>query len=190
MILDQQKYAIVIAPPQTGLDYVDHLKDELNGAIGWYHSRNSKAHVTISEFTANEDELAKVTAQLKEIASYENPIHLNFEGIGNYLNGAVFLKPDEVTKNEVGNLMKRIQKKLGIINAYHSKEPHISIGRKLSEENLRIALKMFAEVKLNFNCDHLVLRKFNPTRKQYDIFSDDFKFVGASQKPAAQQSLF
>lgn len=190
MILDQQKYSIVIAPPQTGLNYVDHLKDELNGAIGWYHSRNSKAHVTISEFTADEDELAKVTAQLKEIASYENPIHLNFEGVGNYVNGAVFLKPDEATKIEVGHLMKRMQKKLSIKNAYHSKEPHISIGRKLTEENVQMALKIFAEAKLDFNCDHLVLRKFNPTRKQYDVYSDDFKFVGTEPRSAAQQSLF
>ncbi len=190
MILDQQKYAIVIAPPQTGLDYVDHLKDELNGAIGWYHSKNSKAHVTISEFTATENELIAIIAHLKEIASYENPIHLNFGGVGNYVNGAVFLKPDEATKIELGHLMKRIQKKLSIKNAYHSKEPHISIGRKLNEENVQIALKMFAEAKLDFNCSHLLLRKFNPTRKQYDIFSDDFMFVGASQKPAAQQSLF
>lgn len=190
MILDQQKYSIVIAPPQTGIGYVDHLKDELNVAIGWYPSRNSKAHVTITEFTADEDELALITTHLKEIAGYENPIHLNFEGVGNYVNGAVFLKPNEATKIEIGNLMRRIQKKLSIKNAYHSKEPHISIGRKLSEENVQIALKMFAEAKLDFNCSHLVIRKFNPSVKQYEFFSDDFKFVGAKPKPAAQQSLF
>lgn len=188
--LMKELYSIVIAPPQTGIDYVDHLKDELNGAIGWYNSRNSKAHVTISEFTADEDELAIITAHLREIASYENPIHLNFEGVGNYVNGAVFLKPDEATKIEVGHLMKRIQKKLNIKNAYHSKDPHISIGRKLNEENVQIALKMFSEAKLDFNCNHLVLRKFNPLVKQYDFFSDDFKFVGVEPKPAAQQSLF
>ena len=190
MISNPSKYSIVIAPPPTGIDYVDHLKDVLNGAIGWYHSRNAKAHITITEFTAKEDELAQMMDQLKEIASYENPIYLNFEGVGNYVNGAVFLKPDELTKAEVRDLMRRIQKQLSIKNAYHSKDPHISIGRKLSEENVQMALKMFAQVKLNFNCDHLVLRKFNPTRKQYDVYSDDFKFVGASQKPAAQQSLF
>ncbi len=190
MISNPSKYSIVIAPSQTGIDYVDHLKDELNEAIGWYNSRNSKAHITISEFTADEDELVKMMAQLKEIASYENPIHLNFEGVSNYVNGAVFLKPDEVTKIEAGSLMRRIQKKLNIKNAYHSKEPHISIGRKLSEENVQIALKMFTEAKLDFNCNHLVLRKFNPLKKQYDFFSDDFKFVGAEPKPATQQSLF
>lgn len=190
MISNPSKYSIVIAPPPTGIDYVDRLKDELNGAIGWYNSRNSKAHVTITEFTADEDELTQMMAHLKEIASYENPVHLNFKGVGNYVNGAVFLKPDEATKIEVGSLMKRIQKKLDIKNAYHSKEPHISIGRKLNEENVQIALKMFTAAKLDFNCSHLILRKFNPTKKQFDFFSDDFKFVGAEPKPAAQQSLF
>lgn len=190
MISNSPKYSIVIAPPQIGIDYVDHLKNELNGFIGWYNSRNSKAHITISEFTADGDELTKMTTNLKEIASHENPIHLNFEGVGNYANGAVFLKPDEVTKIEVGNLMRRIQKNLGVKNAYHSKDPHLSIGRKLSEENVQMALKMFAEAKLDFNCSHLVLRKFNPDLRQYEVFSEEFEFVVAQPKPVAQQSLF
>jgi len=190
MILNKQKYSIVIAPPQAGIDYVATLKDELNSAIGWYHSRNAKAHITISEFTADEDELVKIIANLKEIASYENPMHLNFEGVGSYSNGAVFLKPDEATKTEVANLMRRVQKKLSIKNAYHSKDPHISIGRKLTEGNVQIALKMFADAKLDFSCDHLVLRKFNPDLKQYEFFSEEFKFIGAEPIPAAQQSLF
>ena len=190
MISNPPKYSIVIAPPETGIDYVASLKEELNGIIGWYNSRNSKAHITISEFTADKDELVKIMAKLKEIASYENPIHLHFEGVGNYVNGAVFLKPDEITKIEVSDLMKRIQKKLSIKNAYHSKDPHISIGRKLSEENLQMALKMFTKAKLDFNCNHLVLRKFNPELRQYEVFSEEFEFIGAQPKPVTQQSLF
>lgn len=190
MISNPPKYSIVIAPPQVGIDYVATLKDELNAVIGWYNSRNSKAHITISEFTADKDELVKMMAKLKEIASYENPMHLHFEGVGNYVNGAVFLKSNEATKIEVSDLMKRIQKKLNIKNAYHSKDPHISIGRKLNEENVQMALKMFAKAKLDFNCNHLTLRRFNPDLKQYEVFSGEFEFVGAKPKPAAQQSLF
>ena len=98
MILEKFKYSIVIAPPQDGIDYVGQLKNELNTKIGWYNSRNSKAHLTIIEFTADEDELEEVKYALKRIASHENPVHLRFDGVDSYPNGAVFLKPDEETR--------------------------------------------------------------------------------------------
>ena len=190
MILEKCKYSIVIAPSKDGIEYVDQLKNELYAKVGWYNSRNSKAHITILEFTADEDELKEVIAVIKKIASYENPLLLRFDGVDRYSNGAVFLKPDEATKDPLIELMARIQKKLNIKNLYKSKDPHISIGRKLSEENVQMALKMFADAKLEFICENLVLRKFNPERKQYDKFSDDFKFLGLPPEPNAQQSLF
>lgn len=190
MISEKFKYSIVIAPPQDGICYVDKLKNELNTKIGWYNSRNSKAHLTIIEFTADDYELEEVISALKKITSYENPLYLRFDGVDSYPNGAVFLKPDEAIKVPLTELMARIQKKLNIKNSYKSKDPHISIGRKLSEENVEIALEMFADANLEFTCENLVLRKFNPERKQYDKFSDDFKFLGVTPEQAAQQSLF
>jgi 2'-5' RNA ligase len=189
-LLKPPKYSLIIAPPQKGIEYVNKLKDELNSKIGWYHSRNSKAHITIVEFTADEDEVEKNIKLVTEIASQEIAIHLSFDGVSNYPNGAVFLKPDEATKKPLTDLMIRIQKNLNIKNSHKSKDPHISIGRKLSEDNVEIALKMFADVKLDFECANLVLRKFNSSKKQYDYFSEAFMFLGLQPKPDAQQSLF
>lgn len=90
MILEKFKYSVVFAPPQDGIDYVDRLKSELYSKINWYNSRNSKAHVTVIEFTADEDELEEVKSALKRIASHENPVHLRFDGVDSYPNGAVF----------------------------------------------------------------------------------------------------
>lgn len=189
-LLEPPKYSLIIAPSQTGIGYVDKLKNELNSKIGWYHSRNSKAHITIVEFTADDDELEKIVKLIKEIANYEMPIHLSFDGVSNYPNGAVFLKPDEATKKPLTDLMIRIQKSLNIKNSHKSKDPHISIGRKLSEDNVEIALKMFADAKLDFECANLILRKFSPSKKQYEYFSEDFIFLGLPPKPDAQQNLF
>lgn len=191
MILSaKQQYSIVILPPQEGIDYVTDLKNQLNAKIGWYNSRNAKAHVTICEFTADIDELPRIIDTLKEIASYENPRHLVFDGVSSYANGAVFLKPNEETKAPLTALMGRIQKNLGVTNLYKSKSPHMSIGRKMSEENVETALTMFADAKLDFNCSNIVLRKFNPAIRQYDVFREDFDFLGVEPQPIAQQSLF
>lgn len=183
-------YSLVIEPSAQGIEYVTKLKDELFNEISWYNSRNSKAHLTIIEFTAKVDDLDEILENITQIASYEKPLHLNFKGVGNYSNGAVFLKPDDETKVSLAELMIRIQKQLNIKKSYNSKDPHISIGRKLSSENVEKALKMFSEAKLDFECKNLVLRKFNPEKKQYDYFSKDFPFVGKQSKPNAQQTLF
>ncbi|WP_165501786.1 2'-5' RNA ligase family protein [Pedobacter frigiditerrae] len=177
-------------PQEEGVVCVDEYKNALYTKIGWYNSRNSNAHITISEFVIDEGEIVDIINHLKEIASYENPIHLNFEGINSYANGAVFLKPDEPTKSILTDLMKRIQKNLNIKKSFHSKDPHISIGRKLTKENVTIALEMFKEAKLEFDCTSIVLRKFNPVKKQYDVLPNEFKFIGLPPKPLAQQSLF
>jgi len=183
-------YSVVIATPQHGIEYVAKLKDELYAKIGWYNSRNSKAHITICEFTADEDELANIVEHLKQIVSYEKPIYLSFNGVDHYPNGAVFLNPNENTKMPLSELMIRIHKKLNLKNSYKSKDPHISIGRKLNEENVEVALKMFAKERLEFECKNLLLRKFNPQKKQYKRFSEEFPFLGAPPKPNSQQSLF
>ncbi|TKC10295.1 2'-5' RNA ligase family protein [Pedobacter polaris] len=190
MTLLEDKYSIAIMPLQNGIEFVAKLKNDLYSEIGWYNSRNSDAHITISEFVTHEDEVNRIINHLKEVVSYENPIHLNFDGVNSYANGAVFLAPDEQTKITLTSLMKRIQKNLDIKNSYNSKDPHMSIGRKLSEQNVKIALQMFADVKLDFDCANLVLRKFNPNKRQYEIFSEDFKFLGVEPKPNPQQSLF
>jgi len=191
MILSaKQQYSIVILPPKEGIDYVADLKNQLNKKIGWYNSRNAKAHVTICEFTADIDDLEDIIKDLKEIASQEVPHRLVFDGVDSYANGAVYLKPDAQTKVPLTALMSRVQKNLNVTNQYKSKSPHMSIGRKLSEENVAIALNMFANAKLDFYCSNLVLRKFNPKIRQYDPFRDDFNFLGLPRKAEAQQSLF
>jgi 2'-5' RNA ligase len=191
MILSaKQQYSIVILPPLEGINYVADLKNQLNARIGWYNSRNAKAHVTICEFTADTDELEYIIKDLKAIASYEVPHKLVFDGVDSYANGAVYLKPNAQTKAPLTELMARVQRNLKVTNQYKSKAPHMSIGRKLNEENVAIALAMFADAKLDFDCGNLVLRKFSPTKKQYVPFSDDFKFLGLPRKEEAQQSLF
>lgn len=185
-------YSIVIMPDDDGIKKVKEWKDDLKTKIKWYNSSNSKAHITISEFLADEDEIVDIINHLKELASYEKPTHLNFEGTSSYSNGAVFLAPDKPTKGTLTGLMTRIQKNLKIKKSYHSKDPHMSIGKKLTGENVAVALEMFKEVKLDFDCASIVLRKFNPKErvKQYEIQSENFPFLGLPPKPPAQQSLF
>jgi hypothetical protein len=44
-----------------------------------------------------------------------------------------------------------------------------TIGRKLSEEQLQVAKDTFTSYTNSFFCDGVMIREFNPIRKQYDL---------------------
>lgn len=62
--------------------------------------------------------------------------------------------------------MKRVLTGLPIQTDVKSAEPHISIGRKLTEEQVLLALKNLY-IHFSFRCDTLLLRKFDKNKKQY-----------------------
>ena len=45
----------------------------------------------------------------------------------------------------------------------------MSIARRLNAENTEIAQRLFPSVAMNYLCDSLVIRKFNESRKHFDI---------------------
>jgi hypothetical protein len=190
MVGVKSTYSLVVRPPSEGLDYVNTLKKQLFNRIGWYHSCNAEAHMSILAFQATEVELINVIRQLRETVSYEREISLAFEGVGNYSNGAVFLKPSETCKSSLVALMKRIHGCLPIKLTERSSDPHISIGRQLNAEQVRTALEMFEDAALCFQCSNLVLRKFNDEVRQYDVYEDGFNFLDKPPLPKPQLSLF
>lgn len=64
----------------------------------------------------------------------------------------------------VGTKVKEI-----IPEAYTCTTPHLSIGRRLNEEQLEVAKRTFTSYTNSFICDGVMIREFNPMRKQYDL---------------------
>lgn len=57
-------------------------------------------------------------------------------------------------------------------------EPHISIRRQLSTAQLQIGYNLFLEVHLEFLCNGITIRKFNPEHKQYGLV-ETIPFTGS-----------
>ena len=57
------------------------------------------------------------------------------------------------------------------LSAQTQNNPHVSIGRGLSEKNLQIAKEMIRNINLKFLCDNLAIRKYNPDKQQYEVIS-------------------
>ena len=85
--------------------------------------------------------------------------------------------------------MKQFNKSLQIQDMKKSDNPHLSIARRLSPENLIKANQLFTEIDLNFVCDSVVLRQFDENVKQFFVI-DTFPFNNNPQPQLIQGTLF
>ena len=163
------KYSIVFHPSETVIKAVNELKEQLSSKIGWFPSKNSIAHITICEFDYELATYENIKSRITTFCRYQNPFDVTFNAFENFKNGAFFIAPDTESKTKMAEIMKEIPKQIQLPVNHKSSEPHISIGRQLSAEQLKEAYNMFQEINLNFTCEGITIRVFNPERKQYDV---------------------
>ncbi|WNM17761.1 2'-5' RNA ligase family protein [Flavobacterium capsici] len=186
----KRKVSIAIIPSEKIITLVDLIKTILFDKIGWYHSRNSKAHITISEFEADEKEIHIISSRIKETANETTAINVKFENIKSFENGALFIGPNEDSRNELKAIMKKFYKTTNSVSkVYKSYEPHISIGRRIEEGKLKIAFEIIKSIKFMFHCDTVAIRVFNEDLKQYEI-KERFPLNGNPSNNGGQTSLF
>tara|TARA_R110000868_G_scaffold138960_1_gene353525 strand:- start:10265 stop:10825 length:561 start_codon:yes stop_codon:yes gene_type:complete len=182
-------YSIVLHPSEDIVSKIKMMKGTLSEKIGWFNSKNSLAHITIGEFTATDIQLENIKMQLTKISDSIQPTKVVLDHLGSYPNGAFFIAPNLDSKEKLMLIMKRFQKEIRFPIVHKSTDPHLSIARKLSSENLEMALNMFPNIDLEYNCEDVVLRRFDPSVKQFKIIAH-FSFNGNIKPEFVQTSLF
>ena len=186
----EKKYSVVFHPSEDGIEVIKKLKLDFFNVIGWYGSCNSVAHITIGGFKANENQLEKYRQKLSKIADTLTPVQIYLDHFDAYEESrAFFLSPNENSKINLKPMMKKIQEALQISSKDRSDDPHISIGRNLTPENIQIARNLFTIINMDFLCDAIILREFDPVKKQYFIL-ETFPFGSNPQPELIQGSLF
>lgn len=185
----EKKYSVAIYPSQDVIDAVRTIKNYLKSKIDWYNSCNSVAHITICEFTITESEVSKIKQKLFKICDTFSPFQVDLDHFSAYENGAFFIAPTTDSSMQLKPIMKKTQEALKISNLKKSSAPHISIGRRLNPENLKIASELFTTININFLCDSIVLRELDPDKKQFFVI-DTFTFNSNTQEELVQGSLF
>ncbi|MGE6355254.1 2'-5' RNA ligase family protein [Flavobacterium sp. NPDC079362] len=183
----EKKYSVVIHPSEEIIQIIKTMKEGLASRIGWFNSKNSVAHITICEFKIDDSQIDKFKQKLGKIADTFTPFQVHSDHFDSYPNGAFFIGPDENSK-QLKSIMKKIQDTLLISGKDRSSDPHISIARKLSPENIAIANELFTTIDVRFLCDHIILRELEP-KKQYFVI-DSFSFGSNPQPELIQGSLF
>jgi 2'-5' RNA ligase len=183
-----ERYSVVLHPSPQVISEVQQMKELLAGAIGWYNSKNSLAHITLNEFESPGSELDNIQKHLTDICRYLNSAPTLFNRFDTFPNGAFFLAPDENCKEELKYIMKEFHQAFKYKTEIKSSEPHISIGRRLKPDQITKAYALFGTPAISFLCDRIALRRFNPERKQFDIV-EEFIF-GGEVKEEVQGKLF
>ena len=183
------KYSVVFHPSETVIEAVKELKEQLSTKIGWFPSKNSLAHITICEFDYELATYENIKSRITTFCSYQNPFDVTFNAFENFTNGAFFIAPDTESKNKMAEIMKDIPKQIQFPVSHKSSEPHISIGRQLSAEQLKEAYNLFQKINLNFTCEGITIRIFNPDRKQYDVL-ETIPFLSEMEPEKEQLTLF
>ena len=183
------KYSVVFHPSETVIEAVKELKEQLSAKIGWYPSKNSLAHVTICEFEYEDETYENIKSRIANYCRYQNPFKVTFNAFENYTNGAFFIAPNSESKTKMAEIMKEIPKQIQFPVSHKSSEPHISIGRQLTEAQLKIAYSLFDSVDLNFICEGITIRIFNSERKQYDVL-ETIPFLSEIEPKKEQLTLF
>lgn len=186
----EKKYSVVFYPSHNVIDAVKTLKNLLKSKISWYNSCNSEAHITICEFTIADSELYIYRQKLLKVCDSFSPFTVCLNHFSYYENsGAFFIGPDQDSKNVMKPVMKKVQQSLKPLQLKKSDDPHVSIGRKLSSENLQIASGLFTFIDIDFVCDSIVLRELDPVKKQFFVL-ETFKFGNNPLPEFVQGSLF
>lgn len=182
MSADVEKYSLVFQPCEKGIQLVKSIKESLKSKIGWFSSCHSLAHITICEYHADVDTLFYIKTQLAEILKFEQSQYVYFDEYRTFPeHGTFYIAAALKSRQFLKRKMEAITKIDFASELYKSEEPHLTVGRKLDQEQLAIAAASLKSIDLDFFCSSIFLRKFNPIRKQYDIM-EEFKF-GNFQKP-------
>nr|WP_315154649.1 2'-5' RNA ligase family protein [uncultured Flavobacterium sp.] len=185
----EKLYSLVIHPPEDILLLVKSMKEQLAAEVGWYNSKNSVGHITICEFKATETAIESIKKQIIKLCDSLVPVSVLLNEFGSFPNGAFFIAPDNNSTKDLKHIMKLFNKSIQIQDMKKSDNPHLSIARRLSPENLIKANQLFTEIDLHFTCNSVVLRQFDEDIKQFFVI-DTFPFNNNPQPQLIQGTLF
>jgi hypothetical protein len=174
--------SVSVCFPENVAIQLRQFKQQLFEQVGWFPSKNSEPHMTINVFQAGERELFIWDKFLVQFCRTISSFEIRFVKTNSYANGAFYLSPDKTSKRILIKLMKLFHSCSPLSAEVKITDPHVSIGRKLNDNQLKIANQLFSNrnFDIKFMCDQLTIREFDEERQQYRV-NKHFDFGGPNQ---------
>jgi len=177
-------YSIVIHPQDPIIELFNSLKSKLLTKIGTYGSCHSTAHITILEYEATEEESKFIIEKLEKITFTEIPFDALFDQvIYSDSSKAIFVLPDKSGNVFFKKLLAKIRKQ--IKGDSNKSGAHLTIGRKLNHEQLKKSKDIFNDIKFDFHCNQIAVRRLNKDIGQFEVV----KIFPFSGKPDNTEQL-
>lgn len=100
---------------------------------------------------------------------------------------AIFILPNKIGDEIFKKLLTKIRKQ--IKEDGNKSNAHLTIGRKLKPEQLKKSEDIFHDIKFDFHCNKIALRRLNEDIRQFEIIQI-FPFHGKSCKETTEQLFF
>ncbi|MGI4728606.1 MAG: 2'-5' RNA ligase family protein [Janthinobacterium lividum] len=170
--INSQNYLLVITPSEEITASICAFKDKAKELIGYFHSFNSKAQITVNHYYDKkalfmEEKLTYYDQKLQQ----EKPVQLKVCGFDYFEHQNTYTIYAKVDLNiEAEATFARFKKVLGsgVPNA-----PHITIARSLSEESFEKLWTYFEHLPFEcfFYADKIVVLK-TPTRRFHNALME------------------
>ncbi|HLN95528.1 MAG TPA: 2'-5' RNA ligase family protein [Flavobacterium sp.] len=179
-------YSVAFYPSEECQQAIREMQETLKEAIGWYPGAGADGQLTVNVFTADATQLENIMSYLEAFARKTKPEPVSVRSGGTHAQ-TLFLTPDDASATRLKEMMALLNKSFPV-RAHKTYDPHISIARQLTADRLSQAKRLLSsEVKMDFECDRITLRKFDPYRQQYRRVKD---FVFSSSPNGARQLSF
>lgn len=195
-----ESYSLAIMPSSEITKDVMAMKQLYRTAIGKsYGSANAEAHISLDGFDADENDYPYILAEYRRVVSEIGPFKIHFSGFGDFDRAnfsAFYISPtldsahtiSERAQEVVKSFDKKLKKQYTKKWADESKNPHMSIGRRLTREWVALAYALFPSYQASCDCNSFVIRKYNAKKRQYEV-ADVIPLLGA-KIGAPQLDLF
>ncbi len=192
-------YSLAIIPPPSVALEVSRMKLELKAGIGKsYASVNAGGHISLDGFEAKEGDYPQVLAEYRRQVSGLSAFPVTFSGYGHFESyyPAFYVRLTDASADLVRSAYacirngfdKKLKRQYMKKWADESKAPHMTIGRRLTMEQIRLAYSIFPAFEAAFECREFAIRKFNPLRRQYEV-ADLIGLEGKDVVPGGQLSF-
>lgn len=164
---------VAICPPREVVAEFRELKLQLKHVIGWYSACNADAHITLDVFILNAAKLQTLEDDLERFAAGAKSGACTFSGFGFFEEShTISAKPDEAAEQQLQQWFTGYSRCRTLPGGLESFSPHITIGKGIKPVLWGRAKSLFIDKQFvtSFVCGDIAIRKFNPWRRQYDVY--------------------
>ena len=175
------EYSVAICLPPEAEQIVAGLKDRLAQEIGWYPSRDSRAHITICHFFADGAQLERWKAYVATFCSNQKPFEIVLDHVAQFRDSnTIYLALDKSSQQLTAAMMKAFNKGAKFQDKKTTSRPHVTIGRSIQKDKMERAQALFRNESfdIRFVSKEICIRKLNHDKGQYDILKPSFPLEG------------